>query len=191
MSSTSGSALRSRACRLLAVAAFLWAPTPATADVYYSQREALTLAFPSSDRIDRRSFVLTRGQLSAVERFARSALHSQIVTFHFGWRGDRLLGYALIDVHTVRTLPEALMIVLTPSGSVDAVHVLAFHEPTEYQPRQRWYKQFRGRQLGPTLQLHRGIDAVSGATLSARASTESVRRTLALYQVLLARPPKE
>jgi hypothetical protein len=175
----------------LFVVALLWAPTPATADVYYSQSEALALAFPSSDRIDRRSFILTRAQLSAVERLARSPLHSQIVTFHFGWRGDRLLGYALIDVHTVRTLPEALMIVLMPSGSVDAVHVLAFHEPTEYQPRQRWYKQFRGRQLGPTLQLHRGIDAVSGATLSARASTESVRRALALYQVLLARPPKE
>jgi hypothetical protein len=169
----------------------LWAPTRTTADVYYSQKEALALAFPSSDRIERRSFILTNTKVSAIERLARSPLHSKIVTFHFGWERDQLLGYALIDVHTVRTLPEALMIVLNPNGGVDAVHLLAFHEPTEYQPSKRWYKQFADRQLGPTLQLNRGIDAVSGATLSARATTESVRRVLALYQVLLKRFGKE
>ncbi len=168
----------------VAVLALLCTAAPAAATVYYSQQEALASAFPDADRVDRRTFVLTRAQVSTVEKLARSPLQSQIVTVYVARKSDRLLGYALIDVHTVRTLPEALLVVLTPGGAVRSVWVLAFHEPTEYQPTKRWFGQFEGWELGPTLRLHRGIDAVTGATLSAQATTHSVRRALALHRVL-------
>ena len=101
-------------------------------------------------------------------------------------RGDATLGYALIDVHTVRTLPEALMIVLDPKGEVRSLRVLAFHEPSDYLPPEGWFRQFEGRGLDSDLQLKGGIHAIAGATLSSRAVTRSVRRTLALYEVLIA-----
>ena len=126
-----------------------------------------------------------------MEKFARAPLDSQIVTLHVGWRGDEVLGYALIDVHTVRSLPQALMTVLTPKGVVRSVRILAFHEPTEYKPPDRWLAQFDGRQLGPELQLGRGVQAIAGATLSSRAATRSVRRALALYRVLIAGQERE
>jgi Na+-translocating ferredoxin:NAD+ oxidoreductase RnfG subunit len=165
--------------------ALLCGAAAAPAVVYHSQREALELAFPEADRIERRSFVLTDEQANVIQELARAPLGSRIVTFHVGWRGDQVIGYAAIDVHTVRTLPEALLVILTPQGMVRSVRVLAFHEPEEYLPMRRWFDQFTGRKLEPSLQLKRGIHAVSGATLSARATTRSVRRTLALYQVLI------
>ena len=155
--------------------------------VYHSQKEALALAFPDADRIERRNFVLDDAQAEQVEERAKTKLESKIVTFHVGHKGHEVLGYAIIDVHTVRTLPEALMIVLTPQGVVRSVRVLAFHEPTEFQPTQRWYRQFDGRTLKDPLQIKRGVHAVAGATLSSHAATRSVRRTLALYELLLAK----
>ena len=187
MNSASVSGLYSRLAAAVAyvAVALLCIAAGALAEVFFSQREALEVAFPETDKIERRSFVLTKAQVDAIQELARAPINSRIVTLHIGWREDRVIGYGVIDVHTVRTLPEALMVVLTPEGAVRSVRVLAFHEPKEYLPTERWFKQFQGHKLEPSLQLKRGIDAVTGATLSARATTRSVRRALALYQVLV------
>ncbi len=169
----------------LSAASGLGLPGPARAEVFLSQSQALELAFPDAERVERRSFVLTEAQAESVERLARAPLGSRIVTLHVGWKGKAVLGYAVIDVHTVRTMFEALMVVLTPEGAVRSLRMLAFHEPPDYLPTRRWFGQFEGKALGPDLQLKRGIHAIAGATLSARAVTRSVRRTLALYQVLI------
>jgi Na+-translocating ferredoxin:NAD+ oxidoreductase RnfG subunit len=165
--------------------AALWAAAPLGAAVFSSQSEALATAFPGAERLERRSFVLTDAQTEEVQELARAPLPSRIVTLHVAWRGDELLGYALIDVHTVRTMPEALMVVLSPDGVVRSLRVLAFHEPPEYLPTDAWREQFEGRKLADDLQLRRGIDAISGATLSSRAATRTVRLALALHRVLI------
>ena len=64
-----------------------------------------------------------------------------------GYRGSELLGYAFIDVHNVRTHPEAFLVVLSPEGAVESLRVLAFHEPLEYMPTDRWYEQFQEKSL--------------------------------------------
>ncbi|MEW5792334.1 MAG: FMN-binding protein [Pseudomonadota bacterium] len=169
----------------LAALMFVAAP-PLYATVFYSKEEALKLAFPNADNVETRNFFLKPEDVQRIEGLAQSKLNSKLVTFHVGKSGDKLLGYAIIDAHTVRTKPEVLLVVLNSEGQVRKVQVLAFHEPEEYLPSQRWYQQFVGKVLTPDLQLKREIHAVSGATLSARAATASVRKTLALYQVLIA-----
>lgn len=166
----------------------LWPATSASAKVFHSQRDALELAFPEADRIERRNLILTDAQAEAIQKRSRAPLDSRIVTFHVGWRNDEVLGYAVIEVHTVRTLPEALMTVLEPGGTVRSVRVLAFYEPVDYLPSNRWLAQFDEKRLGPGLQLKRDIHAIAGATLSSRAATSSVRRALAFYEVLIAKP---
>jgi len=93
-------------------------------------------------------------------------------------------GAAYFDVHRVRTLPETLMIVVDPDGGVRQLEVMSFLEPEEYIPRRTWYDQFLRRRLGPRLRLKRSIHAVTGATLTARATASAVRRVLAIDQVL-------
>jgi hypothetical protein len=177
--------LRSRA---IAALLSLLAAAPAAAEVFLSQREALALAFPNADRIERRSVVLDDAQAAAVERLSGAPLESRLVTLHQGFRGDALLGYALIDVHTVRTLPEAFMVVLTPDGRVAGLRMLAFYEPAEYKPPERFLAQFDARALAPELRLGGAIHGIAGSSLSARAVTTGVRRSLALYEVLLREP---
>jgi Na+-translocating ferredoxin:NAD+ oxidoreductase RnfG subunit len=88
----------------------------------------------------------------------------------------------------VRTLPEAFLVVLTPAGSVRALRVLAFHEPLEYKPDDRWYEQFENVSQDQALRLGRDVHGIVGATLSARATTRGVRRALALYEVVIQEP---
>jgi hypothetical protein len=162
---------------------------PAAAKVFHSRSEALRLAFPDAERIEDETFVLTDAQVEKIGALANSPLDSKLVKIYRGFQGDQLLGYAVIDIHNVRTMPEAFMVVLTPGGSVRSVRVLAFHEPLDYLPSAGWYEQFDDKSLASPLRVGGDIHGVVGATLSTRATTLGVRRALAVYQVLVQNEP--
>lgn len=163
----------------------LAAPPPAEAKVFFSRSEALEMAFPEADRIESETYILADAQVARIEQISASPIDSKLVKIYKGLKGDRLLGYAVIDMHRVRTLPEAFLVVLSPEGSVRSLRVLAFHEPLDYLPTDRWYHQFDEKNLGNALRLGGDVHGVVGATLSARATTRGVRRILAYYEVLI------
>jgi hypothetical protein len=179
--------VRSQAAGLgFALAGWLCGAAPAHAGVYASQEEALALAFPGAERIERRNFVLTPGQREAIQKLSRAPLGSALLTVHVARSKTALLGFAMIDVHVVRTQSEALMVVLDPQGAVRSVRVLAFYEPEEYLPSERFREQYAGRTIDTRLRLDGEIQTVAGATLSSRATTRAVRQAIAVYRVLLA-----
>ncbi len=153
------------------------------AGVYYSKTEAMALAFGEDAVVEMRPVFLTEAQRREVERLARVRLDSGLYTFYVGRRDGKVIGYAAIETHTVRTKPETLLIVLDPQGHLRQVVVLAFHEPPEYQPPARWFARLLGRPL-ESLRLGGGVEGITGATLSARAALDSVRKVLALYRVV-------
>ena len=161
------------------------APASAPAKVYHSRAEARELAGPEAARVESDTSVLSEPQVVRIRELARSEVDSKLVSIYRGMRGDQVLGYAFIDIHIVRTLPEAFMVVLSPEGSVRSLRMLAFHEPLEYQPAPGWYGQFENKSLAAPLRLGNDVHGVVGATLSARATTLGVRRSLAFYHVLV------
>jgi hypothetical protein len=169
----------------LCLALALALASSASAKVFYSREEAVKLAFPDADRVEDEAVLLDDAQLEQVEEISRSRLETRLVRVYRGYRDDALIGYAFIDVHNVRTLPEAFLVVLTPAGEVRSLRVLAFHEPLEYMPNERWYEQFRNKSLNEPLRLGRDVHGIVGATLSAQATTLGVRRALAFYTVML------
>ena len=160
-------------------------PHAAGARVYYSKSEALASAFPGADQVESRTVVLKDELAAAIESLAKARLESRLITIYTGVKDDGIVGYAFIDIHTVRTLPEAFLIVLSPDGHVSSLRLLAFYEPSEYKPSERFLAQFDARALDPELRLGGAIHGIAGASLSSRAVTTSVRRSLALYQVLV------
>jgi Na+-translocating ferredoxin:NAD+ oxidoreductase RnfG subunit len=163
-------------------------PGAARAAVFMSKAEALAWAFPDADRIEDRRFVLTAEQAAEIERRAQAKLDSRIVTLYVGHQGDQVLGYAVIDQHLVRTLQEAFLVVLSAEGQVERLRVLAFHEPPEYKPSDRFLSQFEGKQGGEPLRLSREVHGIAGSTLSSQAVTGGVRRVLAYHEVLIRSP---
>jgi len=150
--------------------------------------EALARVFPSPGAVTKDTLYLTEEQAREAGALAGSPLPSKIVTRYIarGTNGvsGELLGVGYVETHLVRTLPETLLIVVDREGKVARVEVLAFREPREYLPSERWLGQFDGRELEPDLQLKRAIRSLSGATLSSRAVTEAVRRALAVHRLV-------
>ncbi len=157
----------------------------AQAKVFASQKQALEEAFPEATRIERKTFLLRAEQVEQIEALSGREVDAKVVVLHVAHRDDEVLGFAEIAVHVVRTQPEAMLIALSPDGSVRSVRVIAFHEPLDYLPTPAWYGQFDGKQKGDPLRLGREIHGVVGATLSAQAAVDGVRRLLAYWEVLL------
>lgn len=160
---------------------------PAAAKVFLTVDEALKLAFPDS-QVERKTAYLTKEQVLRARELSGVEVTSALVTHYVARRAGRPAGTAYFDTHRVRTLPETLMVVVDPQGRVVRIEVIAFREPEEYLPRGGWYEQFRGHGLDRELRLKQGIHPVTGATLTARATTDAVRRVLALHKVIGGAP---
>ncbi len=172
------------ALALVLALALALATTPATAATP-SREQALAEAFPGA-RIETRNLVMTDAQLAQVRSAARVPVRSKIVSAYLAWRGDTLAGAAFFDSRTVRTMPAVFLVVVAPDTTIERVEVVAFHEPPDYRPPARWLGLFRRHRLDDGLWPRRDIRNLAGATLSARAATESARLALALYQTLVA-----
>ncbi len=179
----------SRSAVVVALLFAVFGAVSAEGKVFYSHDEALQLAFPDAEHVASKTYVLDDAQLEQIQDLAKCELDSKLVKIYTGMRDGDVIGYALIDVHNVRTLPEAFMVVLSPAGEVRSLRVLAFHEPLEYKPTNRWYRQFDNKSIDARLRLGGDVHGVVGATLSARATTRGVRRALAYYQVLIPNGP--
>ncbi len=171
----------------LALALVLLGPaSPGLAKVFLTQEEALKLAFPGAV-VARRTAFLTEAEQKEAASLSGGPTPSALAVAHVATKDGRLAGTAYFDTHVVRTLDETLMVVVSPSGTIARIEILSFSEPEEYLPREHWYAQFPGKALDDELSVKRGIRAVSGATLTARATTEAARRVLALHQVVARR----
>ena len=159
------------------------------ARVLLSADEALALAFPGC-AIQRDTVYLTEAELETVHQRAGTELASAVVHPYRARRSeaeDRFCGTAYFDTHRVRTLAETVMVAIDPTGDIVRVEVLSFDEPLDYLPRDEWYAQFAGRELAAETELGRAIRPVTGATLTARATTDAARRALAIHLLIAAR----
>jgi len=151
--------------------------------------EALELAFPKLE-VKRSTEFLSKEQKARVKELAGYSVVSGIIYPYTATKVDPktgedvLVGTAYFETHRVRSLRETMMFVVSPKGKLLRAEVLAFYEPLDYLPNQRFYAQFKGHTLNDELRTKRGIRSVTGCTLSVNASTKAARRILAIHQVL-------
>ena len=181
--STSGWATCSRAgsLTLLAIVVGL-AVAPAAANVLLTVDEALALALPGCD-VERETIFLTDEEVSAAEQASEEKTRALVVRYTGTREGERV-GTVYFDTHRVRSLDETLMVLVAPDGSIGRIEVVSFDEPLDYMPREKWYRQFDGEDLDGDLRLHHSIRAVTGATLTAVATTSAARRVLGIHRVI-------
>jgi len=167
----------------IVASALLLFGSAAWATVLITVEEALELAFPGAITT-RQTLFLSDDQRNRAEKESGAEVSSALATRYVAKNAKgAVLGWAYLDTHRVRTLPETLMVVLGVDGAVRRVEVVTFREPLEYMPREGWYGQYEGQTLDDDLALKRDIRPVTGATLTARATTEAVRRVLAIHAV--------
>jgi len=168
---------------LAVLGAWLLSSPGSSAKIYLSQEEALKVAFPSPALIERKTLYLDDAQAEKVERESRTKVPGRVFPYYVGRKEGALLGYAYFDTHLVRTLPETIMVLLSPAGEIQRVEILSFSEPEDYFPRKAFLDQFAGKGPDGDLAVRRGIRNLAGASLTAEAITAACRRILALHRL--------
>ncbi len=147
--------------------------------------EALKTYFPGMT-VERSTAFLTETERTTIQQKARSKVESKVLTYYVARKDGKVAGTVFFETQTIRTMPATIMVVIDPDTTVRAVEMLAFYEPPDYRPSDRWIRQFAGRSFNEDLYLKRGIHAISGATLTAQVVTDGVRRLLATYTTVVA-----
>ncbi len=150
-----------------------------------TREEALASAFPDATVAAERIF-LTDEQAERIETIARVDLNAKLYARYIVSRSGVVVGRAYVDTHQVRTKNESLLVSLDVSGRVKRIDVTAFLEPPDYMAGPSWMRQFYDRPLDGDLAIQRAIRPIAGATLTAQAVSQAVRRVMAIDQVLTA-----
>ncbi len=172
--------------RTLQVCGLIWVCLLGTLLAHFLTREeALSAVFPGAQIKSERVF-LTEEQQSKVAALSEGKVPSALIVRYTARKEGGVVGRAYVDTHVVRTKRESLLICLNERGDLRRIEVTAFHEPPEYLAPPAWYAQYQGRKLDKDLTLQRAIRPIAGATLTARATNEAVRRVLAIDRALEA-----
>jgi hypothetical protein len=158
---------------------------PAGAKVFLTQAEALRLVFGETAP-EKRTIYLTEEQAARVRDLSGTEDPRRVIVAYASRDLSGRAATAYFDTHLVRTLPQTIMVVAGPDGRAARVEILSFDEPEDYLPKRRWIDQFHDRALGEDLSLKGSIRAIAGATLSSKATTDAVRRLLAIHAVTAA-----
>lgn len=148
-----------------------------------SREEALAAVYPGAS-IRAEQVFLTPAQQKAAITTGDSDVTTALVARYIATKDGTVIGRAYVDTHTVRTKKESLLISLDGNGQLLRIDVIAFFEPGEYRASDAWLRQYQGRSLSDDLAVNRAIRPIAGATLTARATNEAVRRVLAIDAVL-------
>lgn len=145
--------------------------------------EALKTAFPNAAEIEKNEIFLSSEQSKTIESISKAKNESKLYIIYEAKDGNKTLGYAIIDTHTLRTKSETVMFVINPDGSLRQTEVLAFFEPPDYQAGDKWMQLFEGKTTDDTLKVGRDIPNMSGATITANSLAQATRRILAVFKV--------
>lgn len=153
------------------------------ATLFFSRKQAIRVAFPNATKVESKNVILAVEEQKKIQQLSKVLIESRIFTYYVARKGDKIIGYAFIESHVVRTMPEAVMTVITPDGKIEKVFVLAFYEPLEYLPSELWLNQFINKTFKSEFRLNGDIQGITGATLSSRAIAKGVKRNLAFYKI--------
>ena len=159
----------------------------ATAQSRLSPAEAMALCFPDSV-VTTDPTMLQRTERDQIAKASGEKAPGPMVYRYRAHKGKNLVAVGYVDSHRVRSKKQVLLVIIDTAGKnagkVRRLEVLAFTEPRQYLPTRRFYAQFDGRTLSPSLREGGQIKRVAGATMTVRATTAAVRRVLATHQLL-------
>lgn len=161
-----------------------------------NQEEALKQVFPSGIKIEVETKELSGEMLNRIkERLGGSLIYEQEgsesehvegsnkIDFYFGVKDGKRLGLAIHDTQPGRWGPVEFMTAMDIKATVKAVVVMSYQEQRG-QPiaRRSFLNQYRGKTSQSPLTVGKDIIGVSGATISSRAATFTVKKAIVIYE---------
>ncbi len=168
-----------RACSWILLVA-LAAAEDGNTRVYLSEADALREAFPEATAFSSEGFRPSEEDRARIEQRYGRPLHESEFRIHSAWRGEGLLGYAVITEEIGCFKPITFLVATDAAGAVRQVSILVYRECRGGEiARLRFRKQLFGRTLSDPIRQNQDIVNVTGATTSVRSITDGVRKVLA------------
>ena len=157
---------------------------PEAVKVYFTQEEALAKVFAKADTLWTEEWSPTPQERTKLENRLAWRIEEETFVIHRARQGGQDLGYAMIIQEQGRFKPITFIVKLSATGRVDMVLVMVYRESRgDGVKRQRFLKQFRGKDSSDHLRLNRDIVGVSGATMSSRALAIGVKKELGIVEM--------
>src|SRR6187397_783250 len=157
---------------------------------YLTEDEALRLAFPTAERIEKVLVALSQEEREAIAKKIAPREAPRVFRWFVGWKGDEIQGYAVVDDAMGKCEPITYLVAVDPSIRVTRVEILAYRESHGGDVRQSgWRGQFRGKGPEDPLRIGTDIQNIAGATISCRSITEAVHDRVACLAVLARSSP--
>lgn len=165
---------------------------PQEVTVFLKEEEAVRLAFPEADSIQR---TVLKGE-GPLRSHLQQALGTKGITvweeeypFYAARAGGAIVGRAVVVEEVGKHRPITFLVATGPEGRVRRVEVLVYRESRGGEIRQeRFLRQYAGKRRGDPLRPDREVRGITGATLSVRATTRAVRKALEVIQWATAFP---
>ncbi len=150
--------------------------------VLLTKKQALEIAFPGADKIEKETHWLTKEEIQAIEEIFMHKIYESRFSFYVGYKNGKPMGGMLIDNIIGKSFPITFMTVLNTDGTVREVEIMVYREPQGWEVK---YKTFRSQFYGKDSSSDpREIMSISGATLSVRSVKKGVYKALAAYKIL-------
>jgi len=184
--------------RVIAVLSFLMFALAAVsfAFVVLTKEDALKEVFFSGAEIEKETKELTGATLAKIkERLGGNLIYTQEgsesapveahtkIDFYFAKKDGERRGVAIIDVEPGKWGPVEIITAMTTDAVVKNVRVMSYQEQRG-QPiaRSSFMNQYNGKTSKSPLTVDKDIIPISGATISSRAATFTVRKALVIYE---------
>ncbi len=154
---------------------------PESIQVYLTPAQALKHAFPDADTVRVETHILTPDLKGRVEPRLGWRLEESEVRVYLGYKGEKLLGYAVVTEQVGLYKPITFLVKVAPDGRVDDTWIMVYRESRGGEVRRkRFLSQYQGKSAKDPIRLNRDVIGITGATLSVRAVSLGVKRVVIL-----------
>lgn len=151
--------------------------------VFLTKKQALDLAFPGADKIEKMKIWLSDEEREAIGKICLQKLKDRRITYYMGVKGGKPMGYMVIDHRIGKNYPITFMVVLNTDGTVRDVEIMVYREPHGWEVRfENFMSQFYGKDA---LWNYQNINSITGATLSVNSMKAGVAKATAAFKVLV------
>ena len=179
---------------------------PAAGVVLLNQDQALKQMFPDAAKVVSEVHVFTAEQAEAAKAQlggkwtlyqsgsqSDQSKENDTVTFYFAMKDGKKTGVAMVEVQPGKWGPVRYIVALDLTGKVTNLAVMSYVEQRGRPiATRRFLDQFLGKTAKSAITIGKDIDAVSGATISSRATAFAVKKVVVLYStVFLAATEKK
>ncbi len=134
----------------------------------------------------KKSFLIGKKERELIQKNFRTKMTTSLYTVYLIKNKEgKTIAYSLLHSHRVRTKKETVLITMDKDCRVLDVEVIAFYEPPEFIPPERWLNLIKGRNPENIPIVKRNIPNITGSTLSAKVLTDAVRQSIGICKYYL------